>query len=123
VNPYAGGTNRRGTSFGRTLSTDETVQYFAKLNGLTDAPQITRLPHQNDADKTWVEQISWTASGKPSVVLYAIHGGGHVVPQPYYRFPNVVGAQTKDLDAPAAIWDFFMKETGIASGLAAQQVQ
>ena len=123
VNPYTGGTNRRGSSFGRTLSTDETVQYFVKLNGLTDAPQITPLPHQNDADKTWVEQISWTAPGKPSVVLYTIHGGGHVVPQPYYRFPNVVGAQTKDLDAPAAIWDFFMKETGIASGLAAQQVQ
>jgi hypothetical protein len=44
-----------------------------------------------------------------------------VVPQPYWRYPRNVGAQTQDLDAPAAIWDFFMKETG--SGLAAQQVQ
>ena len=123
VNPYNGGTNARGTSRGRVLSTDQTVQYFAGLNGIADPPGATRLPHKRDADDTWVEQISWTAPGKPSVVLYAIHGGGHVVPQPYWRFPRVVGAQTEDLDAPAVIWDFFMKETGLGSGLAAQQIQ
>jgi polyhydroxybutyrate depolymerase len=122
VNPYNGGTNARGTSRGRVLSTDQTVQYFAMLNGLADSPQTARLPHQNDSDNTWVERMAWTAPEKPSVVLYTIHGGGHVVPQPYYRFPNVVGAQTKDLDAPSAIWDFFMTETGLASGLAVQQI-
>src|SRR5215831_5887653 len=34
VSPYNGGTNGRGTALGRTMSTDETVQYFAKINGL-----------------------------------------------------------------------------------------
>jgi polyhydroxybutyrate depolymerase len=121
VNPYNGGTNGRGTSNGRTISTDETVRYFANLNGLADPPQIVRLPHKNDSDQTWVEQISWTAPGKPSVVLYTIHGGGHVVPQPYWRFPRNVGAQTEDMDAPSVIWDFFMKE--MASGPAVQQIQ
>jgi polyhydroxybutyrate depolymerase len=91
------------------LSTDATMQYFVHLNGLTDPPAIARLPHRNDSDRTWVEQVSWTAPGKSSVVLYTIHGGGHVVPQPYWRFPRVVGPQTEDLDAPAVIWDFFMK--------------
>ncbi|HEY4265837.1 MAG TPA: hypothetical protein VGM72_11005 [Micropepsaceae bacterium] len=94
------------------MSTDETMGYFAGRNGLSNAPETTRLAHKNNADKTWVEQTAWTAPGKPSVVLYTIHGGGHVVPQPYWRFPRNVGAQTEDLDAPAAIWDFFMKETG-----------
>jgi polyhydroxybutyrate depolymerase len=112
VSPYNGGTNGRGTSNGRTMSTDATMQYFAERNGVSGPPQTARLPHRNDADKTWVEQISWTAPGKPSVVLYAIHGGGHVVPQPYWHFPRNVGPQTEDLDAPSAIWDFFMKETG-----------
>jgi polyhydroxybutyrate depolymerase len=121
VSPYNGGTNGRGTNYGRTISTDETVRYFADRNGLADPPQVVRLPHKNDSDQTWVEQRSWTAPGKPSVVLLTIRGGGHVVPQPYWRYPRNVGAQTQDLDAPAAIWDFFMKETG--SGLAAQQVQ
>ncbi|HXI99858.1 MAG TPA: alpha/beta fold hydrolase [Micropepsaceae bacterium] len=123
VNPYNGGTNARGTSRGRVLSTDQTMQYFAMLNGINDAPQTARLPHQSDTDKTWVEQVAWTAPGKPSVVLYTVHGGGHVVPQPYYRFPNIVGAQTKDLDAPTVIWDFFMRETGLGSGLGAEQIQ
>jgi polyhydroxybutyrate depolymerase len=60
-----------------------------------------------DSDPTWVERTTWSESGKAPVVLYTIHGGGHVVPQPYFRFPVVVGRQTKDLDAPLAIWDFF----------------
>jgi polyhydroxybutyrate depolymerase len=107
VNPYNGGATR-GNSRGKVLSTDATMQYFAKLNGLADPPEITRLPHKNENDRTWVERVSWTAPGKPSVVLYTIHGGGHVVPQPYFRFPRVVGPQTEDLDAPAVIWDFFM---------------
>jgi len=39
-------------------------------------------------------------------VLYAVHGGGHVVPQRYFQFGE---GQTQDLDAPVAIWDFFAK--------------
>jgi poly(3-hydroxybutyrate) depolymerase len=39
-------------------------------------------------------------------MLYAVNGGGHVVPQ---RFFNFGGGQTQDLDAPVAIWDFFSK--------------
>jgi polyhydroxybutyrate depolymerase len=111
VSPYNGGTNGRGTNNGRTQSTDDTVRYFANINGLGDPPQTERLPHKNNSDPTWVEQVSWAAPGKPAVVLYTIHGGGHVVPQPYWHFPRNVGPQTEDLDAPAVIWDFFMKQT------------
>src|ERR1051326_3709488 len=119
VSPYNGGTNTRGTALGRTLSTDETVQYFVKINGLDGQPERSLLPHKSP-DNTSVERVTWSAPGKPSVLLYTIRNGGHVVPQPYYRFPRIVGPQTQDIDAPAAIWDFFMKET---SGLSAQQVQ
>ncbi len=119
VSPYNGGTNGRGTANGRTLSTDETVQYFAKINGLDGPPERSVLPHKGE-DKTSVERVLWSAPGRPSVVLYTIRGGGHNFPQPYFRFPRNVGPQTEDIDAPAAIWEFFMAET---SGLAAQQVQ
>jgi len=119
VSPYNGGTNGRGTALGRTLSTDETVQYFARINGLDAVSQRSILPHKG-VGETSVERVAWTAPGKPSIVLYTIRNGGHVVPQPYFRFPRNVGPQTEDIDAPAAIWDFFMKET---SGLPAQQVQ
>lgn len=106
VNPYRGGRTGGGNG-GSVLSTEATTSYFVRLNGATGAPQIVRLPHQDDSDSTWVERLAWTNSDHDVVVLYTIHSGGHVVPQPYFRYPSNVGRQTKDLDAPAAIWTFF----------------
>jgi polyhydroxybutyrate depolymerase len=107
VSPYRGGRTGRGIDSGNSLSTEATVEYFVRRNGIAAMPEVTRLPHVSVSDPTWVERITWDESGKPPVILYTIHGGGHVVPQPYFRFPTVVGRQTKDLDAPAVIWDFF----------------
>lgn len=106
VNPYRGGRTGGGNG-GSVLSTQATVDYFVRLNKAGTQPLITRLPHQSDSDPTWVERESWSNSGAETVVLYTIHSGGHVVPQPYFRYPSNVGRQTKDLDAPAAIWAFF----------------
>jgi len=105
---YNGG-QRPGGGNGPALSTKETMDYFAKLNGQDGQPEITRLPHLKEADPTWVERTAWTTPGKPPVILYTIHGGGHVVPQPYYRYPRVVGRMTEDLNAPDVIWEFFSK--------------
>jgi polyhydroxybutyrate depolymerase len=109
VSPYRGGRTGRGTNQSNALSTEATALYFVGRNGLADMPDITRLPHGKDSDATWVERVTWAAEGKPEVILYTIHGGGHVVPQPYYRYPALSGRQTQDLDAPAVIWDFFSK--------------
>lgn len=106
VNPYRGGRPGNGRE-GSVLSTEATAAYFVRLNGAGETPQITRLPHQDDSDPTWVERTAWTNSGHDAVVLYTIHSGGHVVPQPWFRYPSNVGRQTRDLDAPAAIWAFF----------------
>jgi polyhydroxybutyrate depolymerase len=105
---YDGG-QRPGAATGPTLSTKETMNYFAKLNGQDGEPEITRLTHVKEADPTWVERTAWTQPGKPPVILYTIHGGGHLVPQPYYRYPRVVGRMTEDMNAPEVIWDFFSK--------------
>jgi polyhydroxybutyrate depolymerase len=106
VNPYRGGRPGSGNG-GSVLSTEATTAYFVRLNDAGETPQITRLPHRDDSDPTWVERLAWTSSGHDAVVLYTIHSGGHVVPQPWFRYPSNVGRQTKDLDAPAAIWAFF----------------
>ncbi|MBV9991038.1 MAG: polyhydroxybutyrate depolymerase [Alphaproteobacteria bacterium] len=47
------------------------------------------------------------AHGK--VELVAIHGGGHVMPQPYWRAPRILGPTPAAPDGPAAIWDFFAR--------------
>ncbi len=105
VNPYRGGRGR-GAAPGNVLSTEATLAYFTGLRGITGPPEIKRLPHMDVSDPTWVEQSSWS-NAQNRFVLYTVHGGGHVVPQPYYRFPSIVGRQTKDLDAPVVIWEFF----------------
>jgi len=105
---YNGG-QRPGGANGPALSTQATMEYFAKLNGQDGQPQITRLPHVKESDPTWVERVAWTAPGKAPVILYTVHGGGHVVPQPHYRYPRVVGRMTEDLNAPEMIWEFFSK--------------
>ena len=107
INPFNGGNVMLGsTSLGPVLSADATGEYWAKLNGITAAPTVTRLAHKTPSDPTFVDQKTWSAAGKPLVVLYAVHVGGHVVPQRYFQFG---GGQTQDLDAPVAIWDFFSK--------------
>ncbi len=110
INPFAGGMVRIGPStLGNVTSTRATAEYFAKINGDTGAPTTVKLPHNDPRDPTSVERTTWQTQGKPPVVMYAIHEGGHVVPNPGFQYPEVLGRQTKDLDAPAAIWDFFSK--------------
>ncbi len=95
------------TRLGTVTSTRATAEYFAKINGQTGAPVTVKLPHRDPHDPTRVERISWETPGKPPVVMYEVYGGGHVVPNPNYQYPESLGRQTRDLDAPAAIWDFF----------------
>jgi polyhydroxybutyrate depolymerase len=104
---YNGGQRPGGN--GPALSTQATMEYFAKLNGQDGPPETIQLPHVRESDSTSVERVAWTAPGKPPVVLYTIHGGGHVVPQPHYRYPRNVGRMTEDLNAPEMIWEFFSK--------------
>jgi polyhydroxybutyrate depolymerase len=95
---------------GPVMPTEATAAYWAKINGQDGPPERTRLPHVNPDDPTSVEILSWTAAGKPPVILYSIVGGGHVVPQKYFRYPRIVGRQTEDMDAPEVIWDFFSRQ-------------
>jgi polyhydroxybutyrate depolymerase len=43
------------------------------------------------------------------VELVAIHGGGHGMPQAYWRNPRLLGP-TADLDGTAMIWAFFARQ-------------
>jgi polyhydroxybutyrate depolymerase len=110
INPFNGGDVRLGpANLGPVYSSQQTAEYWAKLNGITAAPETKHLPHKTQADPTSVDQMTWSAPGKPLVVLYAVHGGGHVVPTRAHQEWGGLGRETGDLDAPVAIWDFFSK--------------
>ncbi|HXJ18693.1 MAG TPA: PHB depolymerase family esterase [Polyangia bacterium] len=115
LNPFAGGRMRIfGVSDrGNIRSTPDSARYFVALNGLPDAPSVERLPGGDDS--IWAERSLWSAPGRPRVELVTIHGGGHVVPQPYTRYPRVLGPMAPGFDGPLEIWRFFSAARGPAA--------
>ena len=109
ISPYAGGevTLFGFGSRGQALSARATAEEFARRNGVAAPPVAATLPHQRAADPTSVERLSWARGTEPAVVLYSVRGGGHVVPQPRYRFGRLLGRTTGDLDAPVEALRFF----------------
>lgn len=106
VNPYKGGQvslfglGSRGT----VRSAQDSALYFAALAGYTkpslNAPSAIANAHQQQ----------WQAPGQHEVALYSLLGGGHVVPQPIYHAPRMLGATLPGFNAPETIWAFFARQ-------------
>ncbi len=109
ISPYNGGqvTLFGFGSRGLVLSATATAEQFARRNGLLAPPTTSTLPHQRASDPTVVESLTWVRNEEPWVTLYTVRGGGHVVPQPRYRFGRLLGRTTGDLDMPAQAIAFF----------------
>jgi polyhydroxybutyrate depolymerase len=102
LNPFDGGEVkffgliRRG----RVRSSRESAQYFAALYHIPSAPQTDQTQPTDGADLTL-----WQNDPKVQVELVAIRGGGHVMPQPYWRAPRILGPTPKEPNGPAMIWE------------------
>ncbi|WP_054010311.1 alpha/beta hydrolase family esterase [Arthrobacter sp. ERGS1:01] len=108
VVPYRGETQWWGLLGGpRGPSAPETAQYFAERNGITVAPVHDALPHRRGGRWTRVERTRYDQDGHPPVLLYTVHGGGHVVPHPATRPLTVLGRNTRDISAADAVAEFF----------------
>jgi polyhydroxybutyrate depolymerase len=109
VNPFRGGEVHLsiGQSRGFVMSTEETAAYWAMLAGYVGEAETARLPHRDPADPTSVSVWDWHEPTMKPVIVFAIAGGGHVVPNPHFKFPAVLGRVTGDIDAPQVIWGFF----------------
>ena len=92
---------------GTMLSAEASAQYVAERNGITAAPLIARLSNMQTDDTTSVETLTWMEDGKPACCLYTVHGGGHVIPQPSFRFLRHLGMMSSALNAPSAALKFF----------------
>ena len=106
LNPYDGGEVKllgmlnRGT----VRSSRESARYFAGLNDIADAPQAqTQAPG--------VERMLWRNGSGVEVELVTVHGGGHGMPQPYWRRPRILGPSPSEPNGPAVIWSFFERQS------------
>lgn len=92
---------------GKVRSSRESSQYFADLNNITGTPETNE---SQVTDGIHVERVLWHNDSKIEVELVAIHGGGHGIPQPYWRYPRILGPMLKELNGPAVIWAFFERQ-------------
>ena len=92
---------------GKVRSSRESGQYFADLNHITGTPETNET---QVAEGAHVEQVLWRNGSKVEVELVAIYGGGHGIPQPYWRYPRLLGPTLREPDGPAVIWAFFERQ-------------
>lgn len=106
--PYEGGKVRFfGKKMGNVVSALATIEAFVGSRENINLEEGQWLPHLSPSDQTSVEQRVWGQNKHTLAVLYTVHGGGHVIPQPVARFPRLMGNVTSDLDAPREAVAFF----------------
>ncbi|KAF1053526.1 MAG: hypothetical protein GAK43_01363 [Stenotrophomonas maltophilia] len=106
INPYTGGE----VSFfglqsrGQVLSATDSALALARRNRLSGEAQRENLTAPGPI---WTQAQRWSAPGHPPVELVTVQGGGHVLSQPVYRAPRLLGEADPQLDGPGLIWRFF----------------
>jgi polyhydroxybutyrate depolymerase len=109
INPFDGGevTFLGLLKRGKVRSSRESGQYLADLNNITATPETSET---QVTDGFHIERVVWRNESKIEVELVAIHGGGHGIPQPYWRYPRLLGPAPKEPNGPAVIWAFFERQ-------------
>ncbi|WP_343318288.1 hypothetical protein AAFM46_13275 [Arthrobacter sp. TMP15] len=108
VVPY-GGEGWFATFFGarRGPSALKTAQYFAARNSISNPPLHEVLPHRKESGRTTVGLTRFEQDALPSVWLYTVRGGGHVVPNRHRKAIFLAGRTTQDITTAQALADFF----------------
>jgi polyhydroxybutyrate depolymerase len=104
LNPFNGGEVELYGLYrrGKVRSSRESGQYFADLNHIAGTPETIGEDH--------VERVLWHNGSKVEVELVAVLGGGHGIPQPYFRYPRLLGPTLEEPNGPAVIWAFFGRQ-------------
>ena len=97
-------------SAGATLSTEDSVRWWARKNGC-EARLTRRWLPDRARDGCRVRVDAWQECRSSSaVVLYRIEGGGHTWPGGRQYLPRaLVGRVCRDFDATETIFDFFAR--------------
>lgn len=94
-------------------SSQDTEKFFVGLNKIGGAPVMNSMTNSallSGEDKTKFERALWKNESKAEVELVTILGGGHGMPQPYWKRPRLVGPSPMAPNGPVLIWDFFARQ-------------
>lgn len=99
TNPYNGGEVKTpGVTLGTVMSTDQSFQYWAKLDGYTGEPQKSIMPDGDTSNNITVEKYTYQKKGKPEVTLLKVVNGKHEF--------------VTDFDMFEESWNFFKRQMG-----------
>jgi polyhydroxybutyrate depolymerase len=109
INPFGGGEVKLFGFLkrGKVRSARDSGRYLAELNHIPGPPATRDTPGTGEDH---VEQMLWRNGSNVEVELIAIHGAGHGLPQPYTRYPRLLGPTPKEPNGPAVIWAFFERQ-------------
>jgi polyhydroxybutyrate depolymerase len=79
------------------------AQFLADLGHIAGKPALL-------ADGAGVTRSLWRNDGMAEVELVVIDGGGHGMPQPWWRRPRLVGPSPMAPNGPELIWAFFARQ-------------
>jgi polyhydroxybutyrate depolymerase len=95
-------------------SSQDSAQFFANLNQIGADPVINPSTHSkglSNEDNSTFKRALWKEEGKKQVELVTILGGGHGMPQAYWKRPRLLGPSPMTPNGPALIWDFFSRQS------------
>ena len=110
INPFEGGevslfgVGNRGS----VLSAWDSYIYFLKLNGLYLSDVDTAEDHARLLANGGMRSHNADNAGS-EVALYVVRGAGHVIPQPWWRYPRLLGFTPKTPNGPEEMWKFFAR--------------
>lgn len=78
TNPYNGGeVKTAGVTLGNVRATDQSFQYWAKLDGYSGEPVKSMMPDGDKSNNIMVEKYTYQKKGKPEVTLLKVINGKH----------------------------------------------
>jgi polyhydroxybutyrate depolymerase len=114
--PYEGGRVAKDTfQRGGVLSTNASIEFWAKLSGNASTPSVVLLPNRSIEDRSRVfREVHATRGNRPTLMLYRIEGGGHLEPSCRERYPHWLsrwlGKQNADIEMADEVWTFFRSQ-------------
>lgn len=95
---------------GRLLSIPETMEFWRSLHGCSRQTG-QRMPDLDPNDRTRILRIDWLGCRDNALVrLYAVVGGGHLVPSflpATTRWVKGFGRRSRDMDTAEELWSLF----------------